>query len=39
MPGDVMEVLTEAAEAIQALAALYVALARNGREQLMGAVA
>lgn len=39
MPGDVMRVLTEAAEAVQALAALYVALGRDGRERLMGAVA
>lgn len=39
MPDDVMAVLTEAAEAVQALAALYVALGREGRERLMGAVA
>jgi hypothetical protein len=39
VPDDVTRVLTDAAGAAQALAGLYVAMVRDGRERLMGAAA
>ncbi len=38
VPDDVTRVLTDAAGAAQALAGLYVAMVRDGRDRLMGAV-